>query len=106
MIVLNGYVWKVKIVNPNFPILQKPDGKYAVGVCDSNYKIICISNQLRGKAFKEVLCHEIVHAAVSSYGINIDHETEEFLANFISKYGHQIIQVTDRTFKNMKRGYL
>ena len=105
MFTLNGIVWKVRIVQPDFPLLRQPNGNYAIGVCDSNYKLICISNQLHGKIFKEVLCHEIVHAAMFSYNIHIDHDFEEFIANFISKYGQQITQITDVTFKNIKRGY-
>jgi hypothetical protein len=60
---------------------------------------------LHGAYFKEVLCHEIVHAAMFSYNIKIDHDLEEFIANFVSRYGQQIIQVTDVMFKNIKRGY-
>ena len=105
MFVLNGYVWKVKIVIPNHPMLLQPNGRYAIGVCDNNYKLICLSNKLRGKVFKEVLCHEMVHAAMFSYHIKIEHDFEEFIANFISRYGHQITQITDVVFKNIKRGY-
>jgi hypothetical protein len=105
MFVLNGIVWKIKIVPPNYPLLQMPDGNYAVGVCDSNYQLICVNNQLRGAYFKEVLCHEIVHAAMFSYNIQITREFEEFIANFVSRYGQQIIQITDAMFKNIKRGY-
>ena len=105
MFILNGIVWRIKIVPPDYPLLKMPDGKYAVGVCDSNYKLICVNNQIRGLYFKEVLCHEIVHAAVFSYNIQITRDLEEFLANFISKYGQQIIQATNTMFTNIKRGY-
>lgn len=105
MFVLNGQIWRVQIVNPDFPLLLQPNGNYAIGVCDNNYRLICVSNQLHGKVFKEVLCHEIVHAAMFSYNIHIDHGFEEFIANFVSKYGQQIIQITDVMFRNIKRGY-
>lgn len=105
MFTLNGHIWKVKIVNPDHPLLKQPNGNYAIGVCDNNFKVICVSNQLRGRIFKEVLCHEIVHAAMFSYNIQISHDFEEFIANFVSKYGQQIIQVTEVTFRNIKRGY-
>lgn len=105
MFVLNGIVWGIRIVPPDYPLLRMPDGRYAVGVCDNNYRLICVSNQLRGAYFKEVLCHEIVHAAMFSYNIHISHDLEEFIANFVSKYGQQIIQVTNVMFKNIKKGY-
>ena len=43
-----------------------------------------------GRKFKEVLCHEIVHASMFSYNIYLDYDTEEFIANLISKYGEEI----------------
>lgn len=105
MFILNGVVWKVKIVPPDYPLLLMPSGRYAVGVCDNTYRLICVSNQMHGALFKEVLCHEIVHAAVYSYNIQISHDFEEFIANFVSKYGQQIIQTTNVMFTNIKRGY-
>lgn len=104
MFIINGEVWRVKIVRPDYPLLVQPNGNLAWGVCDDDYKIICISNQLRGRKFKEVLCHEIVHAAMFSYDVFLDYDTEELLANLISKYGHEIIQITDTTFKKIKKG--
>jgi hypothetical protein len=104
MFVINGVVWAVKIVRPDHPLLRQPNGNFALGVCDSRQQLICISNQLKGLAFKETLCHEIVHAAVFSYGVTISHAEEEFLAKFIAKYGRELITVTDKVFKQMKRG--
>lgn len=105
MFVINGEVWRLKIVDSNYPLLLKPDGTYSIGVCDDRYKIICISNLIYGQQFKRVLCHEIVHAAMFSYNIYLDYETEELLANIIAHYGHEIINVTDILFKKMQRGY-
>jgi hypothetical protein len=36
---------------------------------------------------KKVLCHEIVHATVSSYGIQMKHEEEELVADVIATHG-------------------
>lgn len=104
MFTINGEVWRVKIVRPDYPLLQQPNGKFAWGVCDDDYKIICINNELRGWRFKEVLCHELVHAAMFSYNIILDYETEELLANIISKYGHEIINITDTLFIKIRKG--
>ena len=105
MFVINGETWRLKIVPSNYFLLLKPDGDYAIGVCDDRYKIICLSEQLYGKQFKEVLCHEIVHAAMFSYNIKLDYNTEELLANIISKYGFEITNITDVLFQKIKRGY-
>jgi Zn-dependent peptidase ImmA (M78 family) len=106
MFIINREIWYVKIVRPDYPLLKMPDGSFALGVCDDNYKVICINNQIHGRKFKEVLCHEIVHASMFSYNIYLDYDTEEFIANLISKYGEEIISITDKVFKNIKRGYL
>ena len=51
MFVINGKVWRVQMVRSDYPLLRQPNGRFAVGVCDYNYKIICISNRLKRKRF-------------------------------------------------------
>ena len=104
MFVINGKVWRVQMVRSDYPLLRQPNGRFAVGVCDYNYKIICISNRLKGKDFKTTLCHEIVHAAMFSYDIDIGDDEEEFIAEFIARYGHEIITISDTIFKQKKKG--
>lgn len=104
MFVINGKIWRVKVVRSDYPLLRQPNGQFAVGVCDYSYKLICISDKLRGREFKITLCHEIVHAAMFSYNIKLDHDEEEFLAEFIAQYGPEIIHVTDTVFKKIKKG--
>ena len=103
MFTINGIIWKVQRIPYQHPLLLMPDGEYAIGVCDRYHKIIGISSKLRGGQFKEVLCHEIVHAAMYSYNVIFDVETEELIANIVAKYGHEIISVTEQMFKRFKR---
>ena len=105
MFIINGEVWRLSITSPFHPMLQRPDGSYAVGACDDYTKTIYMSDELHGPYFKEVLCHEITHAAMFSYNIELDYNTEEIFANIISKYGHEIINITDKLFKDIQRGY-
>ena len=51
-----------------------PNGKYTVGVCDDKIKTIYLSNRLKGSLLKKVLCHELVHAAMFSYNVELDYE--------------------------------
>ena len=44
-----------------------------------------------------------LHAAMFSYDIDIGHDEEEFIAEFIARYGHEIITITDTIFKQRKR---
>ena len=52
---------------------------------------------------KKVLCHEIVHATIFSYGIELSVEDEEFIADLIAKHGNEIIKLTDRLFNQFKK---
>ena len=77
------------------------NGMYTIGVCDNNTKTIFLSNQLRGNLLKNVLCHELVHAAMFSYQVELDLEQEELVANLIATYGEEIIQKTNEIFKRL-----
>lgn len=79
------------------------NGEFTIGVCDDNTKTIYLSNLLRGEKLKQVLCHEIVHAAMFSYNVELDYEQEELLANLIAIYGKEIVQITDNIFKRLSR---
>lgn len=101
MFEINGETWLIKFTQPFDSILMMADGTYSLGVCDDDIKTISISNELRGLELKKVLCHEIVHAAMFSYNVELNYEQEELLANIIATYGKEIIQITDDMFKRL-----
>lgn len=94
--ILNGVSWVVKFVEPNDSMLRRSTGGYTIGACDNNYKEIYINNELSTKMMRKVLCHEIAHAAMFSYGVLLDLEQEEVVADLIATYGWQIICETER----------
>lgn len=106
MFIINGELWHIEIVNAFHYMLRRPDGEFAIGACDDYTKTIYLSEELYGSLFQEVLCHEITHAAMFSYNIELDYETEEILADIVAKFGHEIITITDKIFKDIQRGYL
>lgn len=106
MFIINGEAWNVRLVPPDHPMLLMPNGKWAAGVCDDEYKSIFIDNTLRGRQLKETLGHEITHAALRAYNIDcLSYDMEEVIANLIANYGAEIIAVTDVMHKKLKRGY-
>lgn len=105
MFIINGEVWRVRLVPAGHPALRRPDGSVTVGCCDDSRKTIFIDENIRGRFFIEVLGHEVTHAAMFSYNVVLDYEEEELIANIVSKYGKEIINITDRMFKKIKRGY-
>lgn len=98
---INGELWLIKFTQPFDDIFLMPSGEYTIGVCDDNKKTIFLSTALRGKELRQVLCHEIVHAAMFSYNVSLDYQQEELLANIIATYGEEIIKITDDMFKRL-----
>lgn len=78
------------------------DMTYTIGTTDDNTKTIYLANSLKGKLLKKVLCHEIVHAAMFSYNVELDPQQEELIANIIATYGEEILQITNDLFKRLR----
>jgi hypothetical protein len=102
MFIINGEAWNVRLVPPDHPMLLMPNGNWAVGVCDDQYKMILINNTLRGPYLKEVLGHEITHAAMRSYDIEMPYDEEEVIAIIVTNDGEIIIAITDVDQKQIR----
>lgn len=103
MFKINNITWYVKFVPSYDDSLRRSDGSIAIGMCDNNAKTIYINETLSGKLLKKVLCHEITHAAMFSYDIDLTLEQEEVVANLIASYGEEIVQITDTIFNKLRR---
>lgn len=101
MFLINNIYWKISFVPPNFPLLQRPDGSFSIGSCDNLVKTIFLSEDLSGDLLKKVLCHELTHAAMFSYGVKLSIEQEELVADLISTYGEEIIYTTNKIFTRL-----
>ena len=99
---INGENWEILLVSPFDPLLHMRDHYYAIGVCDDNAKIIAINNELNDFYLKKVLCHELAHAAMFSYNVNLTHTQEELVADLIATYGQEIINNTNIVFQRIK----
>lgn len=58
----------------------------------------------RNKVLK-VLCHEITHAAMFSYNIELSLDQEELVADLIATYGEEIIFIANKIFRRIKRNW-
>ena len=76
MFLINNIYWKVALVSPDYPLLQRINGEYSIGDCDNLTRTIYINNTLSGRLFKKVLCHEITHAAMFSYNVELSIQQE------------------------------
>ena len=102
MFTINGERWLVKFEQPSAEIFITEDGFRTIGVCDDATKTIHLANSLRGKFLKKVLCHELTHAAMFSYNVELSYEQEELLADLLATYGEEIIDITDSLFDRLK----
>ena len=102
MFTINNVDWQVVKTSANHPKLFRSDGSLSIGACDSNSKTIYLNENLYGDKLQKVLCHEITHAAMFSYGVNLTLEQEELVADLIATYGSEIIEVTNRIFRKIR----
>lgn len=102
MILINNIDWKLAFVSPDFPLLQRMNGDFTIGACDNLTRTIYINNTLSGNLLKKVLCHQITHAAMFSYNVNLSIEQEELIADLISTYGDEIIYITNKIFTKLE----
>ena len=68
---INGETWRVVLVSPYHPQLTRSDGSLALGVCNDDTKTIYINGNLDKYMIKKVLTHEITHAAMFSYNVDL-----------------------------------
>lgn len=93
--VINGIHWKIKYVGIDSPMLRRSDGSYTVGMTCWTDKTVYLCDRLYGRFEERVLCHELCHCICFSYDIHMDLEQEEFLADWISLFGRQVIDLLD-----------
>ena len=101
MFLINNVYWKLSFVAPHFPLLQRLNGEFSIGACDNLTRTIYINETLQGALLRKVLCHEITHAAMFSYNVNLSLEQQELIADLISTYGDEIIYITNKIFNKL-----
>ena len=102
MFTINNIVWLLKFAPDYDSMLRRSDGSFAAGMCDNNTQTIYIDENLHGARLKKVLCHELSHAAMFSYGVDLTLEQEEIVADLIATYGEEIIHITNQLFHKLK----
>lgn len=100
---MNGYLWRIKFVNPNSPFLVDRTSQLTVATTDPETHRIYLSSDLSGDFLITVLIHELGHCAIFSFNLLDDiHrmvspeywiEAEEWVCNFIADYGRSIFSI-------------
>lgn len=102
MFLINNIIWKLNFVDPDYPLLRRINGQFSIGACDNLTRTIYINNTLKGDLLKKVLCHELTHAAMFSYNVDLSLEQEELIADLISTYGQEIVYITNKIFNKLQ----
>jgi len=100
---INGQRWRIYNVSPTSMRLVRPDGTRTIGMTDGSSRTIYLANSLRGRMRDKVMAHELVHAFNFSYGIYMDIDQEEFMADWVSRYGRELIYILDNIMSQVKR---
>lgn len=104
--IINNIRWHIQFVSIDNPKLIRSDGSRTVGMTDWNTCTIYLANNLRGTFKERVLCHELCHCICFSYDIKMNITQEEFLANWVSLYGREVIDLLDDLlYKSKERKY-
>jgi Zn-dependent peptidase ImmA (M78 family) len=82
---------------------MKSDGSFAIGVCNNIDNTIYINNQIPKDKLLKVLSHEITHAVMFSYHVELNPDEEELFANIIATYGQEIIDISNKVFKRISK---
>ena len=101
--IINNRMWHIEFVNAASKKLHRSDSSLTVGVTDGNDNCVYLSEFLSGAFLKKVLCHELCHCFMMSYNISIPIEQEEFLADWISVYGEDLIYLLDDLMRAISR---
>ena len=106
MFEINGIQWKIEWVSAYSTDLMRSNGSYTVGVTDWNKRTVYLAKGLKGAFMRKVLAHELVHCFCFSYSIYIPIEQEEFMADWVSTYGDELIYVLDNLMQTIKKAYI
>ena len=100
---VNGVKWKIAYVRSDHPIFKREDGSYTIGVCSNNEKCVFLNENLRGGMLKKVIIHEVSHAFMFEYHIDLTIEQEEVICDLIATYGEDIISVSSDIFGRLQK---
>lgn len=101
MFVINGIEWKIKFIHGASNKLMRSDGSISLAVTDWNDRIIYVSNKPENGYLRKILAHELCHCFCFSSNIHMPIEQEEYLADWISLYGTDLIYLLDDLMSNI-----
>ena len=105
MFEINGIKWNIELVPVTSPFLTRSDGSQSVGVTDANTSTVYLSNRIKGAFLRRVTAHELCHCFCFSFNIHMPMEQEEYLADWVSLYGTDLIYLLDDLMGSLNRKF-
>lgn len=105
MFTINGTKWNILFVSSNNANLKRSDGSWSFAVTDANTSTVYISKHVSGAFLRRVMAHELCHCFCFSYNIHMPIEQEEYMADWISLYGADLVYLLDDLMGNMNRKF-
>lgn len=103
MFVINGVEWDMIFINPNSDKLKRSDGSITHAVTDWNDRAVYVSTLPSGAFLRKIICHELCHCFCFSFDIHMPIEQEEYLADWISRFGEDLIYLLDDLMRSVLR---
>lgn len=101
MFEINGILWDILFVNPNSDKLRRSDGSITHAVTDWNDRTVYVSTFPRGAFLRKIICHELCHCFCFSFDIRMNIEEEERLADWISRFGEDLVYLLDDLMRSI-----
>lgn len=105
MFEINGHSWNIEFVPVTSPFLTRSDGSQSVGVTDANTSTVYLSNRLKGAFLRRVTAHELCHCFCFSFNIHMPMEQEEYMADWISLHGADLVYLLDDLMRGLNRKF-
>ena len=102
MMTINGDIWTIIFVDSTHEMLIKPDGTVTVGACHRPSYTIYLSKELKGNSLRKVLRHEIAHAVMRSYELELTYEEEELVAGVLDVFSDEVVALTNNVYELIK----
>ena len=99
-VLINGYPFKVKLVDGNSRKMKPDKDSYNLGLTEYADGIISIRKGLNERTTRSTVIHELTHAFMFAFGYTI--EGEEAMCDFFGSQGDDIIKMADSIMKGVK----
>lgn len=101
MFIVNEIYWNVEFVESGSYYLRRSDGSITIGMTNGNTHTVYLDRHLKGYMLDKVLAHELCHVFCFSYNVYMNIDEEEFMADWISRYGRDLVYLLDNLMRQL-----